>query len=84
MRKKQASKLSCSESRDIIQYLDKDKPWHSITFAYMGEVIGGDLRPELSPWGAKEAVWHGLADLENIEVVPYLMPQVLKAFKQRC
>ena len=64
----------------VIQCIDPDEPYHSLTFAYSGEIVGGELRPEPSRWGPKLPKWFSREELSGVQVVPYLQKFVTEHF----
>lgn len=48
-----------------------ERPYHSITLTYSGQVLGGTLRPEAAnPYGRKVPRWMSASDLVTLEYHP--------------
>jgi ADP-ribose pyrophosphatase YjhB (NUDIX family) len=51
----------------VTQSIRDDPPWHSITIAFTGEIVGGELRAEDHPvYGLKEPRWFSRDDLVTV------------------
>jgi ADP-ribose pyrophosphatase YjhB (NUDIX family) len=69
----------CDEMLDIYENVQPDRPWHSITIAFLGKVIGGKITPEITDYGEKIPQWFSLEELSSLKYHP---PQIVeKAFR---
>ncbi len=51
----------------VSEAIRTDPSWHSITIAYTGRVVGGELRAEEHPrYGRKEPCWFSRHDLDRV------------------
>ncbi len=52
---------------DVSEVILPEKPWHSVTITFLGEIMTGDLRAEQShPYGDKQPQWFSLAELQGL------------------
>ena len=65
---------------EVVQFIQQNPPWHSITFVYQARIISGELCGEDSPSGIKMPVWFGKPDLIEVNVVTYLRDVVKRQF----
>ncbi|MEW5871584.1 MAG: NUDIX hydrolase [Chloroflexota bacterium] len=56
---------------DVSEMILPERPWHSVTIAFLGKVSGGELAPEAShPFGEKVPRWLSPLELEGIAYHP--------------
>ena len=61
---------------DVSEVLLPERPWHSVTIAFLGRVTGGSLRDEVHPlYGSKMPEWFSLEELSD---TPYHPPHIVR------
>jgi ADP-ribose pyrophosphatase YjhB (NUDIX family) len=56
---------------DVSEVIIPERPWHSITITFLGEVISGELRSETEhPYGRKIPRWFTADELKQIDYHP--------------
>ncbi len=56
---------------DVSEVILPERPYHSITIAFMGKVIEGNLRAEANhPYGVKLPRWFSAAELTQVKFHP--------------
>lgn len=58
----------CTGLLDIYELHRPD--WHSITIGYWGEIIGGAIKAEQTPWGERLPRWFSSDDLKTVKYHP--------------
>ena len=57
--------------QDVSEEISPERPYHSVTIAFTGRVIGGDLRPEADhPYGVKMPRWFSAAEVSRVKYHP--------------
>jgi 8-oxo-dGTP diphosphatase len=65
---------------DVSQVILPEKPWHSVTITFSGEVTSGELKPEVGHrFGDKMPRCYSMEDLRDLEIHPREM--ILKALR---
>jgi len=55
------------QGETCVEAIRAGPPWHSITIAYTGRLVGGELRVEEHPrYGRKEPRWFSRRDLDRV------------------
>jgi ADP-ribose pyrophosphatase YjhB (NUDIX family) len=68
--------------QDVSEVILPERPYHSVTIAFTGRVIGGDLRPEANhPYGEKMPRWFSAADLSQVKYHPERTVEIALGFK---
>lgn len=62
------------EFLDIYEVIKPAQPWHSVTIAFRGRIVGGSPRPEQTRWGARTPHWFSLSELAD---QPYHPPAII-------
>jgi ADP-ribose pyrophosphatase YjhB (NUDIX family) len=63
---------------DVSEVIRKEPPWHSVTITFLGHIIGGEIKPEISRvYGKREARWFSAGEVLQTQVHP--KPVVEKA-----
>ncbi len=61
---------------DVSEVILPERPWHSVTIAFLGKITGGILREEIHPiYGSKMPKWF---TLEALDGIPYHPPQIVR------
>ena len=56
---------------DVSEVLLPDKPWHSVTITFLGQVIDGKIQAEQGhPYGEKTPKWFTFEELEGLSYHP--------------
>lgn len=56
---------------DVSEVIIPEKPWHSITISYLGELTGGELKSETGhAYGQKHPQWFTAEQLLQVKVHP--------------
>ena len=70
--------VTCGDLIGIHEQIKSDGSWHSVSHVFAGQIIGGTIRSELSPYGERRAQWFTQSQLTDIKYYPAAM--VNKAF----
>lgn len=61
---------------DVSEVILPERPYHSVSIAFLGKVVGGTLREEIHPvYGSKMPQWFSLEELGD---TPYHPPQIVR------
>jgi 8-oxo-dGTP diphosphatase len=63
----------CDRLLDVYENIIPARPWHSVTFAYIGRIVGGQMRQEPTRWGLRTPRWFDLDQLDSIAYHPPLI-----------
>jgi 8-oxo-dGTP diphosphatase len=70
--------VTCGDLLGIHEQIKPDGSWHSISHIFSGQITGGTIRSEISPYGERRAQWFTQHQLSDIKYYPVAL--VDKAF----
>lgn len=62
--------VNCRNLLGIHEQVKSDGSWHSISLTYWGQIVGGTIRSEMSPYGERRAQWFTQQQLSDILYYP--------------
>jgi ADP-ribose pyrophosphatase YjhB (NUDIX family) len=71
MREETGLEVEITGLLDVSEVVQPEKPWHSITIAFTGKIIGGALAAEQhARYGAKQPCWVSSTELAGLSIHP--------------
>jgi ADP-ribose pyrophosphatase YjhB (NUDIX family) len=74
---------ACGDMLGFSERIEPETPWHGVSIAFMGRIVGGELTSETnspySRFGNKMSKWMSLAELANVDCQPRHL--ILKALE---
>lgn len=55
---------------DVSEVIRHEKPYHSVAITFRGEITGGEITEEITPFGVKRAQWFDLSVLPSLTYHP--------------
>ena len=65
--------VTCGDLIGIHEQIKPDGSWHSVSHVFAGQIIGGTIRSEMSPFGERRAQWFTQQQLSAIKYYPAAM-----------
>lgn len=59
---------------DVSEVIRPAQPWHSVSITFLGNIVGGEMRPEVSPtFGKREMRWFSAGEITQVQYHPKLV-----------
>jgi ADP-ribose pyrophosphatase YjhB (NUDIX family) len=56
---------------DVSEVIRKEPPWHSVSITFLGRVIGGEIKPEVSrAYGKRDISWFSAGEVLKVQYHP--------------